>query len=74
MISKMDRFAHDMRSGKQLTARQIAARYRVINPYDMVYKLRNEGANIELVTRINSKGNTKRFYTMVQTNAKRKAA
>ncbi len=74
MISKTSRLAHALQNGEQLTARQIAARYRVANPYNMVYTLRGEGANIELIARANSKGVVNRFYTMVQTNAKRKAA
>lgn len=74
MMSKTTRLANALRSGEQLTARQIATRYRVANPHDMVYNLRNEGAEIELITRTNSKGVVNRFYTMVQTNTKRKAA
>lgn len=74
MISKTTRLANALMSGEQLTARQIAARYRVSNPYRMVYTLRSEGANIELITRANSKGVVNRFYTMVQPDTKRKAA
>ena len=74
MLSKTSRLADALRSGEQLTARQIAARYRVANPYNMVYTLRCEGANIELVTRSNSKGVTNRFYTLVHPEVKRKTA
>ena len=74
MMSKTSRLAYALWNGEQLTARQIAARYRVANPYNMVYTLRSEGANIELITRTNSKGVVNRFYTMIQPNAKRKAA
>jgi hypothetical protein len=74
MMSKTSRLATALMSGEQLTARQIAARYSVSNPYDMVYNLRNEGANIELRARTNSKGVTNLFYTFVQPKTKRKAA
>lgn len=74
MMSKTTRLSNALMNGAQLTARQIAARYRVANPYNMVYTLRGEGANIELITRSNSKGVVNRFYMMVQNKPKRKAA
>lgn len=66
MISKTSRLAQALADGAELTAKQIAARYRVANPYNMVHVLRNEGFNIRLVTRENSKGAVNRFYTMTQ--------
>lgn len=74
MMSKTSRLANALLNGEHLTARQIAARYSVRNPRDMIYNLRNEGAEIELITRTNSKGVTNRFYTLVQRKTKRKAA
>lgn len=74
MMSKITRLSNALMNGEQLTARQIAARYQVANPHDMVYTLRGEGANIELITRSNSKGVVNRFYMMVQNKPKRKAA
>lgn len=74
MLSKTSRLAQALADGAELTAKQIAARYRVANPYNMVHVLRNEGFNIQLVTRENSKGTVNRFYTMVQPKTKTKAA
>lgn len=74
-FSKLERLIAAFATGSQLTARQIASRYRVSNPYDMVHKLRRAGHNIELNTRTNSKGEAVNFYAMAQTKtAKRKAA
>ena len=41
---------------ERLTARQIASRYRVANPYDLVYRLRNEGHDIYSDKIVNSRG------------------
>jgi len=41
---------------ESLTARQIAARYRISNPYDLIYRLRNEGIKIERLKTTNSRG------------------
>jgi hypothetical protein len=74
-VSKLERLAVAFATGAQLTARQIASRYRVANPYNMVYTLRNEGVEIERGSRVNSKGETIRFYQMARSKAtKRKAA
>jgi hypothetical protein len=76
-LSKTDRLVIALlANGERLTARQIAARYRVSNPYDMIYRLRNEGMNIELNTRVNSKGVAVRVYSVHGGNpkSKRKAA
>ena len=48
--------------GEQLTARQIAARYKLANPYDAIYTLRKEGYPIYLNERKNSKGEVTNKY------------
>jgi hypothetical protein len=63
-VSKLDRLHAAFIEGSQLTARQIASRFRVANPYDMVYRLRNDGVVIERNTRINSKGTIVRYYSV----------
>lgn len=80
-LSKTDRLGIALAEGAQLTARQIASRFRAANPHDLVFRLRNAGMNIELNTRTNSKGTTVQFYSMVQRKScawrktsKRKAA
>lgn len=53
--SKLDRLFHALISGQSLTPKQIAARYRVANPYDLVYRLRQE-IDVRMVSRTNAKG------------------
>ena len=48
---------------ERLTARQIASRYRVANPYDLVYRLRNEGYEIYSDKIVNSRGKVVTQYT-----------
>jgi Helix-turn-helix domain len=48
---------------ERLTARQIASRYRVANPYDLVYRLRNEGHEIYSDKIVNSHGKVVTQYT-----------
>ncbi len=48
--------------GEELTAKQIAARYNVANPYDTVYALRMEGWSIYLNQRTDSKGRVTHKY------------
>jgi hypothetical protein len=73
-LSKTDRLGIAFAEGAQLTARQIAARFRVANPYDMVYNLRNIGMNIQLDTRTNSKGETVQFYAVPQKTSRKSRA
>ena len=61
--TKTQRVLEALQNGSQLTARQIQARYRTSNAYDIVFRLRNQGHNIVLVDRTNSKGETRNFYT-----------
>lgn len=48
--------------GEELTAKQIAARYSVANPYNTVYTLRMEGFPIYLNQRTDSKGRVTQKY------------
>lgn len=48
---------------QRLTSRQIASRYRVSNPYDLIYRLRNEGYDIYSDKIVNSRGKTVVRYT-----------
>lgn len=57
-------------SGQALTSKQITARYGLANPRDAVYTLRNEGYNIDLVEKSDTKGRTSRKYQM--RNAKKR--
>lgn len=45
--------------GSKMSAKQISERYNVVNPYDLIYKLREEGYNIELVK---SSKNTYKYH------------
>lgn len=49
--------------GEELTAKQIAARFGVSNPNDVVYQLRNTGYAIYLNRRIDTKGRVKYKYS-----------
>jgi len=49
--------------GETLTARQIAARYRVSNPYDLIHRLRYEGLKILSLKTTNGRGKiVNRYY------------
>lgn len=48
---------------ERLTARQIAYRYRVSNPYDLIHRLRNEGHEIYSDKTTNSRGKVVTQYT-----------
>ena len=47
--SALDRALNAFLDGEALSAKQIAARYKVKNAHDVVYALRNEGYDIALV-------------------------
>jgi predicted transcriptional regulator len=51
-----------LQNGEELTAKQIAARFSVANPHDVVYQLRNQGYCIYLNEKRNSKGDVKGKY------------
>lgn len=62
--SKPYRLLAALRRGEQLTAKQISTRFRAANPRDVVYSLRNEGFNINLIETKNSKGIERRKYVL----------
>ncbi len=49
--------------GEKLTAKQIAYRYNVANPYDTIYKLRREGYPIYLNQHMDTNGRVTQKYT-----------
>ena len=51
-----------LQNGEELTAKQIASRFSVANPHDVVYQLRNQGYCIYLNEKRNSKGDVKGKY------------
>jgi hypothetical protein len=69
-----NRLLTTMRSGTELTAKQIAARFRISQPYHLIYRLRENGFQIELVERTNSKGQSKNFYRLVEKSKRRAKA
>lgn len=54
--SAVNKVLQALDSGKELTAKQIASRFRVANPHHTIYVLRNEGYKIELVVGKNKVG------------------
>lgn len=76
-LSKLDRLSNFLTGGGQITAKQISNRFRVNNPYTMIYTLRNEGLDVINSIRVNSKGKVVRFYEVLpikDTKSRRKAA
>jgi hypothetical protein len=57
-----------------MTAKQISARFRISQPYHLIYRLRENGFQIELVERTNSKGQSKNFYRLVEKSKRRAKA
>ncbi len=55
-MSKKIKLLGTLQNGREMTAKQIASTYRVSNPYDVVYRLRQDGERIYLNQRTNSKG------------------
>lgn len=50
-MSTLDKVYTTLVTKKQpLTAKQIATRFGVANPHDMIYRLRNKGVKINLTT------------------------
>ena len=73
-VTKYDRLLTAFRSGAELTAKQIKSRFGVSQPYHLIYRLRENGFQVETNERTNSKGETKSFYKLIETKRKRKAA
>ena len=74
METAYDRLLNTLRNGTELTAKQISARFRVSQPYHLVYRMRENGFDVKLTERTNSKGQTKNFYSLTETKRKRKTA
>lgn len=74
METAYNRLLTALRTGAELTAKQISARFSVAQPYDLVYRMRENGFNVKMIERTNSKGQTKGFYRLVQNKNRRKAA
>lgn len=74
METAYNRLLTTLRTGAELTAKQISARFSVAQPYDLVYRMRENGFNVKMIERTNSKGQTKGFYRLVQNKSRRKAA
>jgi hypothetical protein len=55
-MSKKTKLLKTLRNGRELTANQIAANYGASNPYDLIYRLRQDGERIYMNQRTNSKG------------------
>ena len=64
MTAATSRLLTALESGQRLTAKQIAARFSVANPHDVVYKLRNEGYVINLNTYSDTKGRMTNKYRL----------
>ncbi len=62
--SQSARLLTALKSGEQLTAKQIASRFSAGNPHDVVRQLRADGYAIFGNVRTNSKGAAKTFYRL----------
>lgn len=69
--SKSNRLATALSNGDELTARQIASRFNVANPHDLVYRLRDVGFKIEIKKTTNSKGQLMQRYALVNKRARK---
>lgn len=66
-LSSVDKvFQAIVENGESLTAKQIAARFNVANPYDTVYTLRMEGFPINCNKYTDTKGRVTFKYTYGQ--------
>ena len=61
--AKATRLLAALENGQTLTPAQIASRFRAANPYDLVYKLRNEGYDVKVNKTTNAKGKTLMRYS-----------
>lgn len=63
-MSKIVRVLEAFKAGEEMTAKQIASRFKVSNPHDAVRQLRMKGYAVYANARTNSKGETKSFYRL----------
>lgn len=73
MDTKYDRLLTALRGGAELTAKQISARFRVSQPYHLIWRMRENGLNVQLIERTNSKGENRNFYKLIETKRRRAA-
>jgi predicted transcriptional regulator len=53
-----------LKTGEAMTAKQMKARFRVGNPYEVVRQLREDGFAVYCNEKKNSKGEVKSFYRL----------
>lgn len=46
-MNKTQKLINALEQGKELTAKQIASRFKVSNHYDLIYKARQSGVNVQ---------------------------
>lgn len=63
-MSKTQRVLEALVNGQELTAKQIATRYKVANPASAIYSLRTQGYPIYLNARKGYKGDTLMKYRL----------
>jgi hypothetical protein len=60
-MNKTQRVLNALANGEELTAKQIASRYKAANPADVIFRLRNQGYAIYLNERKNAKGTVMKY-------------
>lgn len=73
-MTKTNQVLTALQNGEQLTANQIAARYSVGNPHEVIRSLREKGYAIYLNECTNSKGETTQKYRLGKPSRKMVAA
>ena len=63
-MSSIDKVFNALASGEQLTTKQISSRFKVKNPRNPVYRLRQEGYPVNLVLREDTSGRKTRKYLL----------
>jgi len=63
-MTKTNQVLSALKNGEQLTANQIAARYNLGNPHEVIRSLREKGYAIYLNERTNSKGEITQKYRL----------
>ena len=57
-MNATDKVRRALSEGKKLTPAQIAYRYKVVNPRDVIYALRGQGYDVKSNNKITSRGRT----------------
>jgi len=63
-MSKTQKVLEALQSGEQLTAKQIASRFKLVKPHNAIYDLRQSGYAIYLNEHKNSKGQVTTKYRL----------